>query len=96
MLTSWAVSWKDPRFGVSENFGAYILRLEDYEQNSLVSRNKIFPSPAAKALVDIRSKLLHFGQSAEEPEAWKGYLPTHGHDMFDIFGGKVATQEPEV
>ncbi|KAH7416982.1 hypothetical protein BKA64DRAFT_701771 [Cadophora sp. MPI-SDFR-AT-0126] len=43
----------------------------DFEQNSLVSRHKTFPSPATKALVDIRSKLLHFGQSVEEPEAWK-------------------------
>ncbi|KAK0118829.1 hypothetical protein ONS96_011911 [Cadophora gregata f. sp. sojae] len=68
----------------------------DFEQNSLVSGNNTLPNPGAKALVDIRSKLLHFGQSVEEPEAWKGYSPTHGHDMFDVFAGKVSTQEVEV
>ncbi|KAG4443723.1 hypothetical protein IFR05_000812 [Cadophora sp. M221] len=68
----------------------------DFEQNSLVSRNKIPPRPAAnKALVEIRSKLLHFGQSVAEPEAWKGYLPTHGHDLFDLFGKKTTSQDPE-
>ena len=68
----------------------------DFEQNSLVSRNQIPPRPAAnKALVEIRSKLLHFGQSVAEPDTWKGYLPTRGHDLFDLFGGKVSAQEPE-
>ncbi|EKD19205.1 uncharacterized protein L3040_009355 [Drepanopeziza brunnea f. sp. 'multigermtubi'] len=67
-----------------------------YEQNSLASRAQIPPSPEdTKAVTDIRSKLLHFGQSVEEPEAWKGYLPPRGHDMFDLFGGKLANQEPE-
>jgi hypothetical protein len=65
-----------------------------YEQNSLVSSAKVAASPQSAApLSQIRARLLHFGQSDQEPEEWKGHRPPLSHDLFDLFGGKLTSQE---